>query len=287
MLKLNQYSFSMLTGCKFFWLLLLIPMLCLSAPLMAHAQQTQAVTPAVSIVLGSTKFPVNEYFTISFTLQGAALNRYSAFPDIEGFKKSGKSSTTTTRIVGGTTTTELTITQRYAAYQEGEFELPPFTMTINGEVARSEGATLMAGPQQAAAAAPPGGALQGLGLLDQLFGKKKPEQYVEPKDHAFMALLPDRTSVYVGEGLHVGLYFYLTPGDQGLLDFYNFAGQLPVLCSSCASARCGKNILTTRRLRPKPLWLVAKPTCATSSTKRSCTHSIPSRCSSRPSRCRW
>ena len=226
MLKLNRRLESMLTGCKFFWLLLLSHVFWLSASPIAYAQQTLAQTPAVSIALGSTKFPVNEYFTISFTLHGAALNRYSAFPDIEGFKKSGKSSTTTTRIVGGTTTTELTITQRYAAYQEGEFELPPFTMTINGEVARSEGATLTVGPQQAAAV-PPGRALQGLGLLDQLFGKKKPEQYVEPKDHAFMALLPDKTSVYVGEGLHVGLYFYLTPGDQGLLDFYNFAGQLP------------------------------------------------------------
>ena len=226
MLKLNRRLLPMLAGCKFFWLLLLSHVFWLSAPRLTRAQQTPAPTPAVSIALGSTKFPVNEYFTISFTLRGAALNRYSAFPDVEGFKKSGKSSTTTTRIVGGTTTTELTITQRYAAYEEGEFALPPFTMTINGEVARSEGATLTAGPQQAAAA-PPGGALQGLGLLDQLFGKQKPEQYVEPRDHAFMALLPDKTSVYVGEGLHVGLYFYLTPGDQGLLDFYNFAGQLP------------------------------------------------------------
>ena len=198
----------------------------------AYAQQTPAATASTqvrtAILLGKTEFPINEYFTISFTLQGAALSRYSAFPDIEGFKKSGKSSTTTTRIVSGKTSTELTITQRYAAFEEGEFELEPFTITINGEVTRAEGATLLVGPQQATAAAPPGGdALQGQGLLDQLFGKQKPDQYVEPKDHAFMALLPDKTSVYVGEGVHVGLYFYLTPSDQGLLDFHNFAAQLP------------------------------------------------------------
>ena len=114
-----------------------------------YAQQTPAATAPkqvrTAIVLGKTEFPINEYFTISFTLQGAALSRYSAFPDIEGFKKSGKSSTTTTRIVGGKTSTELTITQRYAAFEEGEFELEPFTITINGEVTRAEGATLLVG----------------------------------------------------------------------------------------------------------------------------------------------
>ncbi|MBC8085022.1 MAG: BatD family protein [Hymenobacter sp.] len=180
------------------------------------------------LVLGPAAFPVTEYFTISFRLRAAALERYSAFPDIEGFKKSGKSSTTTTRIVEGRTTTELTITQRYAAYAEGEYVVKPFSMTINGLTVRSNGATLQAGPAPAAGAGPaPGGGLQGMGLLDKLFGKPKPQEYVEPKDNAFLAVVPDKTSVFVGEGVHVGLYFYLTPTDQGLLDFYDFTGQLP------------------------------------------------------------
>jgi len=198
------------------------------AQTLAPADAGQAV-----ITLGRTEFPINEYFTISFTLRGAALDRYSAFPDIEGFKKSGKLNTTTTRTVGGQSSIELTITQRYAAYQEGEVELPPFTITVNGRPVQSPGATLQVGPQQTTPNPPTAGAtpnnqpLQGIGLLDDLFGKPKPEAYVEPKDHAFLALVADKSSVYVGEGVHVSLYFYLTPADQGLLDFYNFAGQLP------------------------------------------------------------
>ncbi|MBC6990748.1 BatD family protein [Hymenobacter sp. BT491] len=191
-------------------------------------------TGQAEIELGKVAFPVNEYFTISFHLRGAPLERYSAFPDLEGFKKSGKSSTTTTRITGGQTTTELTITQRYAAFAEGEFVIKPFTMTVNGQVVRSAGATLKVGPVAAAqapsATAPPGaGPLQGIGLLDQLFGKPRPQDYIEPHDNAFLALVADKNSVYVGEGVHIGLYFYLTPSDQGLLDFHNFAGQLPDL----------------------------------------------------------
>ncbi|MCB2407203.1 BatD family protein [Hymenobacter lucidus] len=190
------------------------------------AQATAAAQ--ADIVLGRTSFPVNDYFLISFRLRGAPLERYSPFPDIEGFKKSSKSSTTTTRIVGGQTSTELTITQRYAAYAEGEFELKPFSMTVNGLAVQSAGAKLQVLPQQAAPTAPPaGGAIQGLGLLDKLFGKPKPQEYIEPHDNAFLALVPDKTAVYVGEGVHVGLYFYLTPADQGLLSFYNFGGQLP------------------------------------------------------------
>jgi hypothetical protein len=64
-------------------------------------------------------------------------------------------------------------------------------------------------------------------LLDQLFGKPKPQEYIEPKDNAFLALVPDKTSVFTGEGVHIGLYFYLTPADQGVLAFHDFAGQLP------------------------------------------------------------
>ncbi|WP_165963471.1 BatD family protein [Hymenobacter radiodurans] len=198
----------------------------------------RAQTPAVKarIVLGKADFPINEYYTISFSLTGAPLERYSDFPDLEGFKRSGKSSTTTTRIVNGKSSSELTITQRYAAYDEGEFVVKPFTMTINGLTVRSAGATLTVKPQPATASAPsasatpappPGQDAPGIGLLDQLFGKPKPQEYVEPKDNAFLALVPDKTTIFTGEGVHIGLYFYLTPSDQGLLAFHNFAGQLP------------------------------------------------------------
>ena len=207
----------------FFWFLLL-----------AGHVEAQTATPQARINLGKSSFPINEYYTISFSLSGAPLERYSAFPDLEGFKKSGKSSTTTTRIVSGKSSSEQTITQRYAAYTEGEFVVKPFTMTINGLTVRSAGGTLTVGPQPTAAtpapntpAPDPAQGPPGIGLLDQLFGKPKPQEYVEPRDNAFLALVPYKTSLFTGEGVHIGLYFYLTPADQGLLAFHNFAEQLP------------------------------------------------------------
>ncbi len=220
----------------------------------------QASPPNAEIELGRASFPLNEYYTISFHLRGAPLERYSAFPDFEGFKKSGKSSTTTTRIVNGQTTVELTITQRYAAFAEGEFELPPFTMKVNGLVLESAGATLTVGPQQAAPAPAPGAAPpQALGLLDQLFGKPKPQDYVEPQDQAFLALATDKERVFVGEGLHVALYFYLRPEDQAVLDFYNFAAQLPVIIRQLRQRTVWEESFDELEIVPETVTVGGKP----------------------------
>jgi hypothetical protein len=48
-------------------------------------------------------------------------------------------------------------------------------------------------------------------------------------DHAFLAVMADRPRVFVGEGVRVGLYFYLKPEDQALLAFHDFNDQLPPL----------------------------------------------------------
>ena len=222
--------------------------------------RAQAVAGSANIELGPATFPLNDYYTISFRLRGVPLERYSAFPDLEGFKKSGKSSTTTTRIVNGQTSTELTITQRYAAFAEGKFELKPFQMTVNGLELESEGATLTVEPQQTASAPAAGTApLQGLGLLDQLFGKPKPQDYVEPQDQAFLALLPDKARVFVGEGLHVALYFYLTPEDQAVLNFYNFASQLPPIVRQLRQRTVWEESFNEQEVVPESVTVGGKP----------------------------
>ncbi|WP_019947628.1 BatD family protein [Hymenobacter aerophilus] len=238
----------------FCWILLL------AAP-GARAQPSPPTAAAADIELGPSAIPLNEYYTISFRLRGAPLERYSAFPDLEGFKKSGKSSTTTTRIVGGQQFTELTITQRYAAFAEGEFEIKPFSMKVNGLTLESAGATLTVGPQQAAAPPAPGGTapLQGLGLLDQLFGKPKPQDYVEPQDQAFLTVATDKPRVFVGEGLHVALYFYLRPEDQAVLDFYDFAGQLPGIIRQLRQRTVWEESFDEQEVVPENVTVGGKP----------------------------
>lgn len=202
------------------------------------ARSKPASSPAVvELVLGPARLPLTSYYTIAFRLRGAALEAYSAFPELEGFKKSGRTSTTTTRIVRGQSFSELTITQRYAPYGEGPQVIKPFQMTVNGQLVRSAGATVLVeaaapAPAAAPAATPPAGQpgeLQAVGDLDQLFGKPKPSLYQEVPDHASLAVVAEKAQVFVGEGVKVGLYFYLQPADQELLDFHDFSHQLPEL----------------------------------------------------------
>jgi hypothetical protein len=228
------------------------------------AQQPAALSrtgPAdVALLPPPASLPVTGVFTLAFRLRGGVLEKYSDFPELEGFKKSGKTSTTTTRIVQGRRFTDLTIAQRYMPYGEGEYVIKPFQLTVNGAVLRSAGATVRVGPAPAQApsaavpnpASPPNSAstpnpasapnptaltkpaspqapLQAVGDLDKLFGKPKPALYQELPDRAFLAVVAERPSVFVGEGVRVGLYFYLTPADQAMLAFHDFTSQLPPL----------------------------------------------------------
>jgi hypothetical protein len=202
----------------------------------AQAQPARPAAPVqVALMPGPASLPVTGVFTLGFRLRGGQLDKYSDFPELEGFKKSGKTSTTTTRIVQGRRFADLTITQRYVPYGEGEYVIKPFQITVNGVVLRSPGATVRVGPapptnpaaltKPANAAAP----LQAVGDLDKLFGKPKPVLYQEQPDHAFLAVVAERPRVYVGEGVRAGLYFYLKPEDQALLAFHDFDDQLPRL----------------------------------------------------------
>ena len=197
-----------------------------------------APTPAdVALLPGPAALPVTGVFTLGFRLRGGPLEQYSEFPELEGFKKSGRTSTTTTRIVQGRRFAELTLTQRYVPYGEGEYVIKPFQLTVNGVVLRSTGGTVRVGP--AVPASPPTAALtppanpaaplQAVGDLDKLFGKPRPALYQDVPDHAFLAVVADRPGVYAGQGVRVGLYFYLLPTDQELLAFHDFDDQLPPL----------------------------------------------------------
>jgi hypothetical protein len=189
----------------------------------------------VELLPGPAAIPVTATYTVAFRLRGGQLDKYSEFPELEGFKKTGKTSTTTTRIVQGRRFADLTITQKYVPYGEGDITIKPFQLTVNGVVLRSKGTVVHVGPAlppnpgTLTKPANPTAPLQAVADLDKMFGKPKPALYQEVPDHAFLAVLADRPRVYQGQGVRVGLYFYLKPEDQALLAFHDFDDQLPPL----------------------------------------------------------
>ncbi len=215
-------------------------MLLLLGPLWAGAQPgaaAPAAAPAAEVELlrGPAALAVTGIYTVAFRLRGGQLGKYSDFPELEGFKKTGKTSTTTTRIVQGRRFADLIITQKYVPYGEGDIVIKSFQMTVNGVLLRAPGSIVHVGPALSpnpgtiTKPANPTAPLQAVADLDKLFGKPKPALYQDVPDHAFLAVLADRPRVYQGQGVRVGLYFYLKPEDQALLSFHDFDDQLPPL----------------------------------------------------------
>jgi hypothetical protein len=217
----------------FCWSWLVACLLLATCPVGRAWAQQPAPSPEAELVPGPAVVPLTATYTLGVRLRGSAITSHSDFPEIEGFRKvAGLTTTRATRFVAGRrSVTELTLTQRYAPYTEGTYQVPAFDLTVNGQVLHSPGgrvrvATAAPAPALDETAVAPG---QGVGSLDQLLGKPKPKYFYEPPDHASLVLEADRDHVYVGEGVRVSLYLYLQPADQAVLNFYNFTEQLPEL----------------------------------------------------------
>ncbi|GEO02342.1 hypothetical protein AAE02nite_00060 [Adhaeribacter aerolatus] len=175
----------------------------------------------IVIVLGPNKIPINEYYTISVTLRNQPLHNLGDFPEIEGFKKSTRTNTTSRIGLGNKTIIEQTITQNYAALEEGKFTLKPFAITVNGKRMQAKGTTITILPMatEVEETGPPP-------------GKDAPIVIGPPvskplESQSFLSLETDKENIYVGEGLYVRLAFYLHEPEQGILNFHDFAQQYP------------------------------------------------------------
>ncbi|MBB6611274.1 BatD family protein [Pontibacter sp. Tf4] len=212
----------------------------------------------ISIELGKSPLPINQYYTIGIKLQDQQLKEYTPFPEIEGFKKSSKYSSTETIITGGTTTKILTVYQNYAPLQEGEFVLKPFSMKVNGQTVQSQGTTIVVKPM--AAATP------GTNLPDLITPDEKPEtvldaqpEFIEKDDNAFLTLYTSKDEVFIGEGFTVALYFYLAAEDQQLLEFHDFANQISGILRQLKQPNVWEESFEFSEITPENVTVEGKP----------------------------
>ena len=203
--------------------------------------QLQPAAGTATLLPAPTAVSLAGPFVLSFRLRGASLADKPDFPELEGFRKAKPTKTTKTLLLpGGGRITEVTVSQPYFPYAEGDYQLPAFDLTVNGQVLHSAGGRVRVGnspapPPIAPNAVPPGAA--GIGSLDQLLGKAKPRNFYEPPDYASLSLEADQARVYVGQGVHVQLYLYVRPADQALLNFYDFTTQLSDLLRQLRQSR--------------------------------------------------
>ncbi|WP_033316711.1 BatD family protein [Pontibacter roseus] len=218
----------------------------------------QSLAQQASIELGKSPLPINMYYTISIRLQDQALKEYSPFPEIEGFKKSSKFSSTKTVITGGKTTTILTITQNYAALNEGSFELKPFTMKVNGQTLQSAGTKIRVSPMTAVPPQSPN--IPNLVIPNEAEQvEDRPQEFVDKEDNAFLTLYTDKKEVYVGEGLNIVLYFYLAEEDQRLLDFHDYGNQITGILRQLKQPNAWEEAFEFTEVTPEHVMIQEKP----------------------------
>lgn len=202
------------------------------------ALNAQSVENGITIDLSSTSFSIERPFTISVVIQNSTDRPTITFPAIAGFVKRGLSTGVTTAEIGDKSVVSQVISQRYEAQAPGRYVLPPFALSVNGTVVRSEGAVLLvrpaAGSVSAAPAAPPAGT-------------------------AFLALRSSRRSVYAGEGVGLTLSFFVADTYPYELDFPALDQQLQAIAKQIRPANAWEENVPLGPLKPVVVPIGGKP----------------------------
>ncbi|MFY0651587.1 MAG: BatD family protein [Cyclobacteriaceae bacterium] len=190
----------------------------------------------LNVKLGKGEIAMNEYFTITFTVENAKLQEYSGFPEIKGFVKRGTSSSSSTNFINGQRSFSHSITQNYQATAEGVFELKPFAIKVNGKQVKIRGKKIKVGPaRQRRRRNDP----FGNDPFEDFFGRgNRKQEFVDVKADAFLALTTDKSSVYLGEGFTVTLAFYVSVKNRAELSFYELGKQLPEIVKEIKPTNC-------------------------------------------------
>ena len=190
---------------------------------------SQSIDNVASIELAATTFPIERPFTISIIIPNSETRASIAFPDVTGFTKKGISTSITPVEVGGKSVTNQIITQSYQARAPGRFRLLPFSVIVNGETIRSEGANLVVQSS--------GGVLPNKAI-------------VATAGSAFLSLRPSKPVVYSGEGVSLTLSFFVADNYPYVLNFQALDKQLQVITKKIRPANSWEENLPINDLKP-------------------------------------
>ena len=211
----------------------------------------ESVAQQAYIRLGENSIALNQYFTVTITIEGDNIKQHSQFPDIEGFIKRGASSSSSTSIVNGRVSSSHSITQNYQANNQGTYELRPFQMTINDDRVSSQGTQI--------AVSEPTQQRKYQAITDpfgSLFGRpNEPVEYVEVEADAFLALTNSQDEVYVGEGFTTTLAFYVSTSNRADMSFYDLSNQVTEIIKLIKPEQCWEENYNIENINGEPITL--------------------------------
>ena len=189
--------------------------------------KAQKQTPDITIEVGKENIALNQPFTITVVVKNSENRPTIMFPDLEGLEKRSASATTTMSTVGGKTVLIQTKVQQYFAVHEGTYEIPPFTVTVNGTKVRSEGLTVTFTKSQ------PEDSSTDLFSEDQ-------ELTIEETASEEIALVVsvNKTNVFIREGFSVRLALYVSESTPVEMEFYKLDAQLQAILKKLRPPSC-------------------------------------------------
>jgi hypothetical protein len=203
----------------------------------------------IKIILGPDNIALNQAFTITVEVENDRIKNIENFPEIPGFNRVGQSTSSSTNIINGQYSTTQSIIQNYVPIQEGKVVIRPFTMTINEKSISSPGKTVTVGPpiQQQRRYDP-----FSYDPFEEFFGRRQPQEFIEVKEDAFLALTLDKDEVYVGEGLTVTLGLYVSVSNKADLEWPNdISEQLAEIKKKITPANCWEENFKITNLNPE------------------------------------
>ncbi|TAE76107.1 MAG: hypothetical protein EAZ85_00775 [Bacteroidetes bacterium] len=167
----------------------------------------------VHIEISKTKIALNEPFFIQIESISEPIKSYSAFPEINGFKKLKNTQNAEVTSEG---LKKYVIIQTYHPKTKGNFELPIFQMKINDFTKKSESYTIIVTSKDKKK--------PDLEDIDESEEIKITEYNVNAE--AFLGLNIDKNEIFVGESVYVYLALYISKENSAPMKFIELEKQL-------------------------------------------------------------
>lgn len=181
----------------------------------------------ISIETGKENLTLNQPFTITVVVKNSENRPAITFPEIEGLQKTSASATTTMSTIGGTTVLIQTKIQQYFAPKEGDYEVPPFTVIVNGTRIKSEGLTVTFSKSQSE------------DVPTDLFTEDQDITLEETaSEDISLVVSANKSNVYIREGFGVRLSLYVAESAPVEMEFYKLDAQLQAILKKLRPPSC-------------------------------------------------
>ncbi len=202
----------------------------------------------IKIILGPDKIALNQVFTITVEVENDRIKDIGNFPDIPGFDKVGQSTSSSTNIINGKYSTTQSIIQNYVPQKEGAFVIKPFSIQVNGKTINSSGKRVTVGPPVQQRRHDP----FSYDPFEEFFGRRQPQEFIDVKEDAFLALTVDKDEVYVGEGFTTTLALYVAVTNRADMEWpSDISEQLAEIKKKITPSNCWEENFKITSLNPE------------------------------------